>query len=601
MAKNKAKTGLTYAINRSYKYDSAPDNALAGISEADWKKDVEATIDAACGTGLVLFMAHIYHDKDQHKDKETKKMVDTELHCHILVRFKKIVSSEKIQEMFKVLDNGKGNCSPVDSAVGASRYLTHISDDALEKEKHIYSFDEVKCWGCAYTRLVKGSFWKELDGDDATMLMKPDAAEKLFNNLAQKVYNGELRRNEAIDELQKKAGYYYRRKYRNTLFDDQHDYIMRRVAEMTKNGRNNQNIYIMGSGGIGKTTLARKLGADLADGKGLYSSDPLGKDKTPDALNHYTDEAVAIFNEISPRGWSLEEYLDCFDMHSYSGFPARGENKPFIGHTSIFTNSISPLRFAKDLLIYQKGGSNYQDSANKHEINQRSKEALDKYWQARRRLKHVVILVRDTVDPETVHVHVFNLRIGMKRANGTIDGNNGVHMKVGQTSFITKRGEEPIITDDTIAELIELFNVDVQNKFDDVELLSEFLEKNDLLEIATDDMIDEFIATVVNECVWDLLPFTFLYDLYKSYKGKYFATHNLLTLREFGHHMEVALNDGWERTNNPVSSNGRMDLDEPLITEYNLTDWNDKSYRGNDLHKLRDFPRKSKYRGFLRR
>ena len=43
-----------------------------------------------------------------------------------------------------------------------------------------------------------------------------------------------------------------------------------------------------------------------------------------------------------------------------------------------------------------------------------------------------------------------------------------------------------------------------------------------------------------------------------------------------------------------------MDADEPLITEYDLKNWQNKSTQVSNERKLRDFARQDRYRGFLR-
>lgn len=61
--------------------------------------------------------------------------------------------------------------------------------------------------------------------------------------------------------------------------------------------------------------------------------------------------------------------------------------------------------------------------------------------------------------------------------------------------------------------------------------------------------------------------------------------------------------------NDKVRSAGRMDKDEPLITEYGLdvldrggkpTAWMNPNYKGTSPEKKREFPRKTLYRGLLR-
>src|SRR5699024_5772477 len=281
---------------------------------------------------------------------------------------------------------------------------------------------------------------------------------------------------------------------------------------------------------------------------------------------------VVIFNEMSARGWTLDEFLECFDPYSYASFPSRNSNKDFVGDTSIFTNSISPLRFAKDLLIYSKGGSQYQDPADKQEIDYDNVEALDKYWQSRRRFNHMFVLLRDEDNSEVVHGYVFNLKDGTYK--------DGTHVLVGNVTFENKVGQAPNINDDTLDELQKLMSIDVDNMKQDIKTIDVFLEENGIVEATRDSMIDSFIDEVINECVWDLLPITFIYDLYKEYRNRNFPTSDLLNRDELMRKLETVL-DNWERRNHSVRvTNNNMSKDEPLISEYNLERFINWGYAG---------------------
>lgn len=127
------------------------------------------------------------------------------------------------------------------------------------------------------------------------------------------------------------------------------------------------------------------------------------------------------------------------------------------------------------------------------------------------------------------------------------------------------------------------------------ELLAEYKEMN--------DPVRQFWGELSDQFVWDLLPSTFIYDLYKNWfqdnnpngkvVGKIAFLDDLRTL--------IKEDDVWEdNTRITTKTTTKMDADEPLISEYNLQSWVDKTYRGTNLAKMRDFPRKQFYRGFVR-
>ena len=586
--------GMLYYIVRNYSFESDPKGKYPGISEDDWKDKLEKFFKDIYDTGVLEYMVYILHDKDVDDNGGL-----TAIHYHLIVRFHKSINNAKVAKLFEV--SSAWNCQNVNNGRGASRYLIHISDSAIRKEKFIYDIDDPVSYGIKYRDIIKDTFWNKPENqDDPTRKISKEKALVLVNDLALRIKQGEIRKDDALKELEEKAGYYWVRMYRNSFDDDVSAFIKNKVDDMRVHGRRHKTLYIMGAGGIGKSYLGRKLGAKISDGQGLYTSAPLGMDKTPDALNHYVDEKVAVFDEISPRGWTLDEFLGCFDPYSYVPFPSRNSNKDFVGDTSIFTNSISPLRFAKDLVVYSKGGKQYQDPADSREIDKDNADALDKYWQSRRRFENIIILIRDEKDHEKVNGYVFNLRQGVKLEDGSINGNDGAHILVGQFNFKNELGQEPVITDDILDNIEKLFKVNVSDRFKNVVLLDDFLEKHGMVETSRNEVIESFVDEVISKCVWDLLPANFIYDLYVEFRKRYFPSSDLLNRNELLRKLENFLED-WERKFYSVQVWGHMDKDEPLITEYNLERWFNQDYIGSNVVKKREFKRQNSYRGFLRK
>jgi len=584
------KRGRIYAVVRSYSYDSNAKGILPNISEADWKKDVEETIQNAYATGAIEYMAYIYHDRD----KDAQGGI-APIHCHIMVRFHQVYAQDVVATMFKASTRGQ-SCDPSRNNLGTAQYLVHISVAALRDEKTIYGFDEVICINCRYRDLVKDTFWKKIENNDSeNTKVSKNQAEVIFFQAEDGIRDGKLRVEEAIEQLEEQAGYDWVRTYRHTFEADRLAFFERRVKELAEDGRDLFNIYIMGAGSIGKSYLARALALRLADGKGLYPAAVTGAGKTPDPMNSYIDQMVAVFNEMSPHGWGLEEFLNCFDRYIYAQFPSRNENRDYIGHSCIFTNSISPLAFSKDLMIYSKGGSQYQDPGNKRDIDGESKDALDKYWQVRRRFQTFMVLLRDEANPEIVNGYVFNLRKGIYQ-DGVLNNEDGTHVLVGHITYTFMSSGEPEITDEALDELLRLMKVDVSEDFASSEI-DDFLEIHGLVEVRKDALLDDFIDRFINECVWDLLPFDFIYDGYRSFRSKFYPNDELVNQRELNNMLEYVLTD-WERTKSAVTSSGRTDKQESLIYEYRLENW---GYVKSQLQAFPSFSHKAKYRGFLRK
>ncbi|HEO5099890.1 nucleoside triphosphatase [Streptococcus agalactiae] len=110
-----------------------------------------------------------------------------------------------------------------------------------------------------------------------------------------------------------------------------------------------------------------------------------------------------------------------------------------------------------------------------------------------------------------------------------------------------------------------------------LDLLSEYKEFN--------DPVRAFMAEVMEQLVWDLVPNQFLYDLYchwytRNVKGKPVGKGAFLK------QMRVILPDspGWTVTDS-CRRGTKMDAPERLILDYGVNEWMNESYTGNDWKK----------------
>lgn len=592
---NEDKKGKLYFITRHYSYDSSDQNKLyAGITIDDWKKMIIELIEEVVKDCEMNFLTYIFHDKDIDDDGNP-----VPIHVHVFLEFKESIYQKDVKNMFGT--SSMHNTQNVRSGFRVSKYMIHISDDALDKGKTFYMPNEVVSYGCDYSELLTPTYWNIKDKKDDKgdyRLVNAKEAIAISDEIGYKIKTGLLGYDEAIDEFVERAGYGWLREHERGFNEDRERYKRDVVKDLTLNGRNNRNYYITGAGATGKSVLARYLGNYLSNGKGLYTSAPTGLKKTPDVLNSYTDEKVAVFNEMSAHSWSKDEFLECFDKYNYAPFPSRGTNKDFIGDTCLFTNSTSPIRFAKDLVIYSKGGSVYQDPADKSELDVNNEKALDEFWQVIRRFDSYVYLIRNSMNKDIVDAHVFNLK-----GNNYKDGN---HYLVGTISYEAPVGGKPLIDNVFIEGLVRLFNTEVVNT--SVNVIDFMKTKNIVDEKSGNIVIDSFIEDVISLAVWDLLPNNFLYDLYMSYRKLNFPESSLINRNELINYLDRNL-EGWTLSKNAVRSRGRMDEDEPLISVYGLDDirkhgsrglWYNLGYRGDNYFIRRDFDRHERYRGFLR-
>ena len=135
------------------------------------------------------------------------------------------------------------------------------------------------------------------------------------------------------------------------------------------------------------------------------------------------------------------------------------------------------------------------------------------------------------------------------------------------------------------------------------EALAEYQEFNDPMRQFWNEHEDKF--------AWDLLPFGFLYDLYKAWLArnapKSSPVSNISFISQLAKLTEGSTiwdmpPKGTDGKYRKYRSNNRMNAIEPLIMEYNLTEWSDLGYSGNNPT-LRYRPRQLSisYRGLIRK
>ena len=121
----------------------------------------------------------------------------------------------------------------------------------------------------------------------------------------------------------------------------------------------------------------------------------------------------------------------------------------------------------------------------------------------------------------------------------------------------------------------------------------------------SNDPVREFVEDILPQCRWDLLPFTFLYPIYKKWYAETNPSGTCLGRNKFIHQLYnvIQKNPDWmcESKDIPVHTKDRMDGPEPLILKYGLTDWMNPNYKGPDPHNTCLPALNVEYRGLLRR
>lgn len=122
------------------------------------------------------------------------------------------------------------------------------------------------------------------------------------------------------------------------------------------------------------------------------------------------------------------------------------------------------------------------------------------------------------------------------------------------------------------------------------------------------DPVREFWAEFESLLVWDLLPWVFLYDLFCAWYRRMHPAGNPGPHKTFVKDLRAIVHNSPEwyagSSDKPDSdkhkSGTRMSAPEPLIAEYELTQWYDPYYAGSDRIKRSQPDVKASYRGLLR-
>ena len=127
-------------------------------------------------------------------------------------------------------------------------------------------------------------------------------------------------------------------------------------------------------------------------------------------------------------------------------------------------------------------------------------------------------------------------------------------------------------------------------------LLAEYKETNDPVRAFWTEFRELF--------VWDLLPFFFLYDLYRVWFTRVSPSGKLVGRQQFITDLfGIVQNDPLWHCNDKartIRPGNKMAVSEPLIAEYELKDWYTPGYTGTDPNRLGIPLLKPNYRGLLR-
>lgn len=118
------------------------------------------------------------------------------------------------------------------------------------------------------------------------------------------------------------------------------------------------------------------------------------------------------------------------------------------------------------------------------------------------------------------------------------------------------------------------------------------------------DPVRQFLDEILMELVWDFVPFSFLYDLYKSWFRRNSPNGSVQGKNTFISDILAILGEypDWYCPGRSVAirPGHKMDATEYLIAEYDLDAWQDRTYPGHDIARICMPKLKATYNGILR-
>ena len=376
---NKAR-GFFFQLNYYYETHDEHGNLTSNMTVDEWKDDVIQR----CKNETFDWLALVFHDKDILKDGSIKP-----LHAHGLM---KCGNPRYVNALMKSLNISRiENIQPVRNYVDTARYLTHISESAINEQKHIYDASEVMIFSdddLKYQDLIVRT-------NEKKQRLRTMDKQIYLGRLGEKLQNGELTLNEVKARIVKDYGQFLWREARSSFEADIQEYREKVINDYSKHGRNLKVFYIgatcLNAGGIGKSTLANSLANRFDLGKGIHKAGASGNGKTFDFVSSYTLEDVSILDDCAINGFNFEEFTNIFDNYHYSAVNSRNFDKHWLASTALITHTSNCYDWLYPLAYHQAEYKvNQNNSVGVAFRKPKNSDISKEYWQLRRRLTYVI-------------------------------------------------------------------------------------------------------------------------------------------------------------------------------------------------------------------
>ena len=403
MAENKKTRWYTVQRNYDFETHDADKNVTRDITEDEWREEIKAFMHELYESDKIKQYAMIFHDKDK---LETGFKP---IHVHMIVELS--APARKSAAMALLGGSSDKNVDYADekgARAGASRYLLHITEKAMQADKHIYGEDELIIEGgldihkmmkgtrkqqstITYSEVEKLALQLSLEIEENGMTVK-QARQKLYELIPEKL-------------IAHKVWLDWQFKFERS----DETYKTERENVLSEYGRTLTNMFVNGKGGVGKSTFAQKLALALAN-EAPFKATVGGKDKTFDFADKYGRQKVTILDDAKGGQFDMEEYLQVFDPYIYSPVSSRNTNKAWLSEYAILTTSETIDEFNESIMIYSAGGSKFKNTSKSsfgigeeteamqgHEALNNKEKTLDRFYQVARRMKYVFEIKDSTI------------------------------------------------------------------------------------------------------------------------------------------------------------------------------------------------------------
>lgn len=391
-------------------------------------------------------------------------------------------------------------------------------------------------------------------------------------------------------------------------------------------------------------------------GNGLYNRETQQlEDFNPDfitttkiATDYNPDTQLTIIhNDNDGTDWNVEDWLkdlaggliNQFDPDIHTLFwqiiasaidPKQVNAKAIFFYSAVGNNGKGTYGQLLKNLVGKENYSSLPIQAFKHEymkeqllnktLNIADENPVDIYLDSVQDFKAVItgddiLINRKFEKPIAVQIKAINIQM----LNGfpkTRDKTDSFYRRLIIVPFVysfTNNGERAYIKHDYIhrQEVLEY----VLKKALEMPTFSEFITPVTSIEALEEYKEDnnsaiEFWNEFENQFTWTLLPQNFLYKLYLAwYEDEHGGDkRSCFSKKTFLYHLENYLtnNPKWDfkatrkTCPSPLYVGSHMSPDEPLISQYNLTDYMDLSYKGSDEKLRRAFTRPRTARGIIK-